>query len=78
MLVAYSKYEFLFSLDAENESFQVLVNEWDYGEGRLRPRRASKSKTGPEAINKVKCDVCNKFFRAEYIKVCSLCQAIEN
>jgi hypothetical protein len=51
----------------ENESFQVLVNQWDIGEGRLRPRRVSKSKDEP--VSKVKCDICNKFFRTEYIKV---------
>jgi hypothetical protein len=53
----------------ENEQFQVLFNSWDIGEGRLRPRRTSKLNNDP-IISKVKCDICQKFFRVDYIKVC--------
>lgn len=57
--------------DAENGIdqgiMQRLVNPWDIGEGRLRPRPVSKQNHGP--INKIKCEICNKFFRAEYITV---------
>jgi hypothetical protein len=65
-----SNYFIYFILDneIENESYQVLVNQWDIGEGRLRPRRVLKAKNEP--INKVKCDICGKFFRTEYVKVC--------
>jgi hypothetical protein len=59
---------FLIYFQIENESFQMLVNQWDIGEGRLRPRRTSKLNNEP--ISKVKCDHCGKFFRAAYIKVC--------
>ncbi|CAF4300722.1 unnamed protein product [Rotaria sp. Silwood2] len=51
----------------EQDPMQVLVNQWDIGEGRLRPRPASKLNFEP--ISKIKCDICNKFFRADYIKV---------
>ncbi|CAF3984771.1 unnamed protein product [Rotaria sp. Silwood2] len=50
----------------EQDPMQVLVNQWDIGEGRLRPRPASKLNFEP--ISKIKCDICNKFFRADYIK----------
>ncbi|CAF1046328.1 unnamed protein product [Rotaria sp. Silwood1] len=50
----------------EQDPMQILVNQWDIGEGRLRPRPVSKLNFEP--ISKIKCDICNKFFRAEYIK----------
>lgn len=52
----------------DSDALHMLVNQWDIGEGRLRPRPVSK--LSQEPINKVKCDLCNKLFRAEYIKVC--------
>ncbi|CAF4099640.1 unnamed protein product [Rotaria socialis] len=50
----------------DHDTLQLLVNQWDIGEGRLRPRPSSK--LNHEPINKIKCDICHKFFRAEYIR----------
>ena len=58
-----------FALDGEVESSRILVNHWDIGEGRLRPRSMLKSNTDPHTHPKVKCDICTKFYRADYIKV---------
>ncbi|UJR13795.1 hypothetical protein I4U23_000805 [Adineta vaga] len=52
--------------DMDNEQVHFLVNQWDIGEGRLRPRPAPKLVNEP--ATKVKCHICNKFYRAEYIK----------
>jgi len=51
----------------EDNTPQLLVNPWDIGEGRLRPRRVSKSYS--QSVAKVKCTICNKFFREAYIEV---------
>lgn len=51
----------------EDNTTQLLVNHWDIGEGRLRPRRISK--TYSQSVAKVKCSICNKFFRETYIEV---------
>ncbi|CAF3907940.1 unnamed protein product [Rotaria sordida] len=50
----------------EQDPLPMLVNQWDIGEGRLRPRPASKLHLEP--LSKIKCNICNKFYRSEYIK----------
>lgn len=52
--------------EIEGDSTQILVNHWDIGEGRLRPRRISKSYK--EIPSKIKCSFCNKFFREDFIE----------
>ncbi|CAF3625381.1 unnamed protein product [Adineta steineri] len=52
----------------ESDSLNYLVNQWDIGEGRLRPRSVTKPVVITESVRKLKCDICNKFFRADYLK----------
>ncbi len=51
----------------ESEPVPVLVDQTDFGYVRLRPRPVAKTNHGP--MNKVQCDICHKYYRAEYIKV---------
>ena len=59
-------------MSLENEqsvgTSEILINQWDVGEGRLRPRRVPKVPAN-ELAKKIKCDICQKFFRAAYIEV---------
>ncbi|CAF1272970.1 unnamed protein product [Adineta ricciae] len=52
--------------ETDSELSHFLVNQWDIGEGRLRPRLNIKPNN--EARHKAKCEICNKFFHAGYIK----------
>jgi hypothetical protein len=45
------------------------MNQWDIAEGRLRTRASKKSSYEPSIRAKVKCNVCNKFYRMDYMKV---------
>ena len=51
----------------ESDSYNILVNPWDIGEGRLRPRARPRLDNQPK--KKVKCEVCKKFYQAKYLKV---------
>ncbi|CAF1307653.1 unnamed protein product [Adineta ricciae] len=53
-------------LEIDSELSHFLVNQWDIGEGRLRPRLSIKQNI--EVKHKAKCEICNKFFHAGYIK----------
>jgi hypothetical protein len=64
-------------VDGETAPSQVLVNQWDIGEGRLRPRVAAKPIPEPTILPKVKCDICNKFYREDYVKVSFLSDSID-
>jgi hypothetical protein len=50
----------------------MMMKQWDIGVGRLRPRASTKSFREPSMRVKVKCNVCNKFFRMDYMKVSSI------
>lgn len=54
--------------ETTDDSLHLLINQWDVGEGRLRPRQTPKV-TSSELVNKAKCDVCHKFFGAAYLDV---------
>lgn len=50
----------------EIEPLQTMTNQWDFIDGRLRPRTSTKPISKRD---KVKCNICNKFYRADYMKV---------
>jgi hypothetical protein len=53
----------------DTEPLQLLVNQWDIGEKRLRPRAQSKTIRELPKLAKAKCDICNKIYRMDYMKV---------
>jgi hypothetical protein len=52
-----------------NDEVEMMANQWDMIEGRLRPRASAKFRRGNLVRAKIKCDICNKFYRADYMKV---------
>jgi hypothetical protein len=48
---------------------QTMINQWNIDDKRLRTRASGKSIHKRAIRTKVKCDVCNKFYRADYMKV---------
>jgi hypothetical protein len=54
-----------------------MNNQWDMIEGRLRPRTSGKSRRKNSVRTKIKCDICNKFYRADYMKV-RLCETLND
>ncbi|CAF4470083.1 unnamed protein product [Rotaria sp. Silwood2] len=61
------------SCEATNDqtnSSQIVVDQWDISDSRLRPRTGAKTIHEPPPIHaKVKCDICNKFYRENYLKL---------
>ncbi|CAF0787970.1 unnamed protein product [Rotaria sordida] len=55
--------------DDKIESSPVIDDQWDISESRLRPRSGAKTIHEPSIHAKVKCDICNKFYRANYMKI---------
>ena len=53
----------------DTEPLQLLVNQWDINENRLRPRTQSKTIRELPKRAKAKCDICNKIYRMDYLKV---------
>jgi hypothetical protein len=51
------------------EPLQTMVNQLDINDGRLRTRASTKSNHEPLKYVKIKCNICNKFYRADYMKV---------
>jgi ribosomal protein S18 len=47
----------------------MLANQWDMRDGRLRSRATAKHMNKSRNRTKVKCNVCNKFYRVDYMKV---------
>jgi len=45
-----------------------MSNQCDIAEGRLRPRASTKLSYELPILAKVKCNVCNKFYRMDYMK----------
>lgn len=56
---------------------EMMNNQWDMIEGRLRPRTSGKSRRKNSVRTKIKCDICNKFYRADYMKV-RLCETLND
>jgi hypothetical protein len=48
---------------------QALTKHWDVGHGRLRSRATAKPSRDSTAQLKVKCPICNKFYRSDYMTV---------
>ena len=57
------------STDNEIQPLQMVINQLNIAEGKLRPRTNVKSVREPLTHVKVKCDICHKFYRADYVKV---------
>lgn len=57
------------SIDEEIQPLQMVINQLNIAEGKLRPRTNAKSAREPLVHAKVKCDICHKFYRADYVKV---------
>ena len=55
-----------------NNEVEMVTNQWDAVEGRLRPRTNGKSINEDSARTKIKCNICNKFYRADNLKVLSI------
>ena len=46
-----------------------MTNQDENIEGRLRPRTTPKPNHDSSILAKVKCDICSKFYRFDYLKV---------
>ena len=63
-------FDLVISADEDIQPLQTVNNQLNIAEGKLRPRpNATKSNREPLTHAKVKCDVCQKFYRADYMKV---------
>ena len=64
-------FEYLRLVAIVNNDMDMVGNQWDVVENRLRPRTSGKSSWKDSNRAKIKCDICNKFYRADYMKVSS-------
>lgn len=53
----------------KSEHSQVSMDQWDMSDSRLRRRATTKQIHESPKNAKIKCDACNKFYRANYMKV---------
>ena len=50
-----------------------LDDQWDINDDRLHRDEDAQSTSKSSIRAKVKCDICNKFYRANYMKVSFYC-----
>lgn len=63
------KFNLVVSTDNNIQPLQTVNNQLNIAEGKLRPRTNPKSTRELPIHAKVKCDICNKFYRDDYMKV---------
>ncbi|UJR33426.1 hypothetical protein I4U23_020872 [Adineta vaga] len=54
--------------DEETHPLQPSTKQWNTNYGRLRSRGNGKSNRDSKIRMKIKCNICNKFFRSDYLK----------
>lgn len=55
--------------DEDAQSLQALNKPWATNQQKSNSRSTVKSSREPKQRLKLKCEVCNKFFRSDYLKV---------
>ena len=55
--------------DEDAQSLQALNKPWAMNQQKSHARSSVKLTREPKRRLKLKCDVCNKFFRSDYLKV---------
>jgi hypothetical protein len=69
ILISSKIFRWFYLVTIVNNEVEMVNNQWDTVEGRLRPRTSGKSNGEDSTRTKVKCNICNKFYRADNLKV---------